>query len=102
MDRLHLTELVYGLLERSAKNVNIVSILDKIIAVKLKPILVLVQPTDIEMSCEKHGKDLHGHDRLFNKALECFTYIDRKFITNFNELDSVVKKILDEKSLEVK
>lgn len=94
MDRLHLTELVYGLIERSSKNVDIVSILDKVIAVKLNPVLILITPTDIDLSCKKHGKDLYVHEKLFRKVFQHFTYIEEKHVTNFNELDSLVEKIL--------
>lgn len=69
-DRLHLTDFVYGCIER---HYDFTAALEnfKLIERELlsqKAMLILVKPTDIKLSSQSHGKDLSVHEGLFEMA----------------------------------
>lgn len=92
-DRLHLTDYVYGIIER---NYNVIKaeenfkLLDDFIKDNFSDaVLLLVLPTDINKSSEKHGKDLINHNNgfydLFKKS-----NIEYKYKCTYNTLDEAV------------
>lgn len=62
-DRFHLSELVYGMLERNYINEKMLEI-DKILA-EMQSMLIYVKPIDISESIRKHKSDLTSHNFLF-------------------------------------
>ena len=87
VDRLHLTELAYGSVERKSTSYKEIGQLDNILA-KLDCILILVEPTDLQWSNEQAEKNQTEHYHAFkshyiNSAIE-------KYHTNFNELDKMI------------
>lgn len=70
-DRLHLSEYVYGMIERGYINNNVWKIDDRLSS--LGAIIVHVKPYDIESSSLLHGKDLTEYDRVFKSAVEYAT-----------------------------
>ena len=92
-DRLHLTEIVYGTLERKIE-LGRLWYIDRLVAA-LNPILVFVQPDDISSASTRAGKDLYDHNIKFEKVVS-FSEIKKKIVCDFNNLDIAVTKILDE------
>lgn len=92
VDRLHLTELVYGVVERGTTAYKEIGELDNILA-KLNCILILVEPTDLQWSNEQAGKDQKRHYRTFKTFYEMSSI--EKYHTNFNELDKMVDILLN-------
>lgn len=96
-DRFHVSDFVYGSIERSYDlkeaecNFNRIEDTMK----ELGVILILVNPTDIEWSSEKHGKDLTLHQASFEAMVEKSS-IKKKFMCNFTTLDEVVKEVQKE------
>lgn len=73
-DRLHLSEYVYGMIERGYINNNVWKIDDRLSS--LEAILVHVKPYDIESSSLLHGKDLTEYEDAFEWAVEYVTRCD--------------------------
>ena len=98
LDRFFWTEAVYNKCDRCI-NCSIAAAkgLDDVMQVaKEKYLIILVDPTDIKWSSEKHGKDLTNHQHWFNKLFDMSGL--RKLRCNFNTIDSTVgevKKILE-------
>ena len=92
VDRLHLTELVYGSVERQSTAYREIGQLDNILA-KLDCILVLVEPTDLQWSNEQAEKDQTKHYHAFKSFYEISAI--EKYHTNFKELDKMVDIILN-------
>lgn len=65
IDRLHMTEIVYGEVVRGEANVEACLAIDMKLA-SMGAILCLVNPTDIDMSNEQAGVDQTPHQHLFN------------------------------------
>jgi thymidylate kinase len=91
VDRLHLTELVYGECERNTTSYKEIGQLDNELA-KLDTLLVLVEPTDLNWSNQQAEKDQSKHYHAFkkhyaNSAIE-------KYHTNFHRLDETVHTII--------
>lgn len=89
IDRFHLSQIVYGILERNEFDENMLDI-DKRLS-ELDAYIVFVEPTDIVSSSEQHGKRLHAHQSLFDFC---------KYITkipvlqaDYDSLDSIVDMI---------
>ena len=90
VDRLHLTEIVYGSIERKQTSYTHIGELDNRLA-EMKSLLVLVEPTDLAWSNKQAEKNQTEHYRLFksvysNSAIE-------KYHTDFNHLDEAIKYI---------
>jgi len=89
IDRFHISEYVYGLVEREYENTFMFRI-DKKLA-KLNAVLILVNPVDINKSSEEHGKSLLRHQQAF-KLFYCISGM-KKFECNYFAFDNVVKAI---------
>jgi hypothetical protein len=73
-DRLHLSEYVYGMIERGYINNNVWKIDDRLAS--LDAIVVHVKPYDIESSSLLHGKDLKEYDHAFDWVVKYATCCD--------------------------
>lgn len=90
VDRLHLTELVYGSVERNQTSHMEIGELDNRLA-EMKSLLVLVEPTDLAWSNEQAEKDQTEHYHAFKSA-----YINsaiEKYHTDFNHLGETIEYI---------
>ena len=98
LDRFFWTEAVYNKCDRCI-NCSIAAAkgLDDVMqVVKEKYLIILVDPTDIKWSSEKHGRDLTNHQHWFNKLFDMSGL--NKLRCNFNTLNDTVnevKKILE-------
>jgi len=91
MDRLHLTEMVYGTIERKGSKTPELFMLDRILSMK-KTLLVMVEPDDINYSNEHAGCDLTEHAKLM--ALEYSLSCIWKVKTKFKMLASTCEQIM--------
>lgn len=94
-DRLHLTELVYGSLDRAyVPRWEKLNKLDRMIEEMFGPdvMLVLVCPTDIKEASERAGCNLEAHHVMFVDEF-AESKIKRGLTTNFNHLDGAVCEI---------
>ena len=100
-DRFHLSDYVYGIIERryDAKNAALnLSMLDDMLY-EMNAILVFISPTDIKSSSDQHGKDLTPYFKLMTKVKHESKM--RLFSCDYNSINDVVeriKEIYDEKS----
>ena len=96
-DRFHLSDFVYGTIERKYDLIkseeNVKKIEEKL--KELNAILVLIVPTNVKESSEKHGKNLIEYavtfENLFNESKI------KKLKCNFYSLDEAVEFIFVEK-----
>lgn len=88
VDRFHLSELVYGYLDRRYNNLHMLNV-DEMLS-KLDVKLVLVNPTDVEKSSKEHGSDLSIHDKLFRQFYND-SKIKKKKQCDYNSLDETVE-----------
>lgn len=91
-DRLHLSEYVYGKMERDYENETVFDLENKMIKSFDDLFLILVVPTNIDKSSLEHGKDLKPYNKEFISVFEK-SNIKNKFICNYNELDAIVERI---------
>lgn len=93
-DRFHLTDFVYGVLQRNYKLKEAYEnfeILEKALEkFDNKVVLILVEPVDVERSSKEHGSDLRKHAQLF-EALFNESKIKNKIKCNYNTLDEAIK-----------
>lgn len=94
LDRFHITEYVYGLIERGYANKRSLEI-DKMLANFKNVILVYVRPADIYMSSVMHGKSLKKNEDLMSSLVE-LSEINKKVKCSWNTLDEAVKHIKEE------
>ena len=92
IDRLHLTEITYGLIDRKVTESEKIAQLDTILS-GLNAILITVMPTDIKWSNAQAEKDLTKHLEAFIMLHDCSEI--EKYTTNFHELDKTVEIILN-------
>lgn len=95
-DRLHLTELVYGTVERPyVPRDDKIFKLDRMISEMFDrdAMLVLVTPTNIHDASKRAGKDLSSHSEMFLDAF-ISSSIRSKFSTDFLHLEDAVSRIL--------
>lgn len=93
IDRFHLSEAVYGKLDRGYKN-KFVRDIDERLS-QMKACLILVRPENEEWlrkAEEEHGSDLEKHAKMFEKWYEK-SAIRIKLSTTFSEMDRVVELI---------
>ena len=96
IDRFHLSEVVYGALDREYIN-NDMREIDNMLS-EIKGIqLILVEPTDIEWSSNQHGNDLEKHKKLFDLVYE-ESKIKDKIKCNYEDFEYVLK-ILEAKKV---
>lgn len=93
-DRLHLSDYVYGIVQRNYnkqeayKNFQMI---EQYANQNFKnAILILVKPTDIKRSSEEHGRKLSEHEMWFEDIFE-LSKIKNKFSCNYNTLDDAIK-----------
>ncbi len=94
-DRFHLSDFVYGVLERnyslSDADNNFKQIESEL---KDNAILIYIEPTDIEWSSAKHGSDLTAHHQLMELLFH--NSILKKYNCTFDTIDDIVKEIINE------
>lgn len=84
-DRFHLSEWVYGSIERNAKIKSGIEGIDFLLK-ELGAKIVLIHPVDIEQVSKEHGKDLTEHERMFRSfnskcdIINC-TYLETESLT---------------------
>lgn len=88
LDRYHLTEWVYGGVDRQYKNDEMWDI-DKRMQENVPCILIYVVPTDINASSQEHGKNLSRHNVWYNDAFDT-TAIENKIKVDYNTLGAAV------------
>jgi len=96
IDRFHMTEFVYGALERNYTSFEI-EIIDKKLS-ELDAILILVVPTDksdLKRASEAHGKDLEIYQAIFEAFFKVST-IRKKYTCDFNSINDVVKSLTEQ------
>lgn len=71
-DRFHLSEYVYGFIERLAGFDYKIKEIDYIL-LEMDARIIVMHPLDIERSSEEHGKDLSEYEQRFRKAELKFT-----------------------------
>jgi hypothetical protein len=90
-DRLHLTDYVYGIIERSydveKASKNIEWIENKLLTLDTE--LIIIEPTDIVRSSKEHGKDLSQYAKLFDICFEESNL--NKIKCNYNSINIVEK-----------
>lgn len=95
VDRLHITELVYGKHIRGyEQHGNQMLAIDRQLAM-LDPILVYVMPENIEKSSKEHGMDMKAMESDFYGQVAS-SMIKRKMYTKYSSLENVVDIIMDE------
>jgi thymidylate kinase len=96
-DRFHMTELVYGLIDRKYDGTKAYGYINGILESLNNTVLVAVKPKDIARSSKEHGKDLSKHEEMFEFLFE--KYAGNKMLTSYDTLDETVKivKFLKEK-----
>ena len=94
LDRCHLTEIVYGWINRGVYEPDVIRDAEKRFAHDTEDdaLLVLVEATNIDEACERAGEDLVHHAQMFDVVFSMSPIT--KFRTNFNNLDEAVNRIL--------
>jgi hypothetical protein len=95
VDRLHLTELVYGVCEERGVMAEAVFGIDRMLA-RMGVMLVCVGPSNIKRSSEEAGKDLYKHAQMF-RMLTAMSAIKDKHVVIFDGIDDMVEKITMER-----
>jgi thymidylate kinase len=86
VDRFYLTELVYGCAERNYLN-HFTLVVENDLK-KLNAVLILMHPTNIEMSSKEHGKDLSKHEKDFVNQYESVRLT--KFQCNYDTMQLAI------------
>lgn len=103
-DRFHLTDFVYGELERNYDIINAKNnfkIIDDAISELDDVFLIYILPTDIQKSSKEHGKDLRTHDSKFYYLFKK-SKIKNKWRCTYNTLDEAIlfiKSILEKEKI---
>jgi thymidylate kinase len=87
-DRFHISEYVYGLVDRRYVNKSMFEV-DKILSKFNNIVLILVNPIDIEKSSIEHGSDLKLHYIEMNKFFN-ISHIENKIACTYNDFDEVI------------
>lgn len=95
-DRFHLSDFVYGVLDRGYdKEKAYFNFLDiEKNMQKENTLLVLVEPTDIKISSEKHGKDLSEHNKMFKCLFK--KSVLKKIKCDYKTLNNAINFIMEE------
>lgn len=98
-DRLHLTELVYGTIERNNVEITAITKLDYEIQKMFGAdvLLAYVTPLDIKWSSNADGRDLSKYSDFFKECVYNST-INKKYSGNCNSFDLFVDTIMHETS----
>lgn len=95
-DRFHLSNTIYGMINRnydlvqSARNFNAID--SALSALGDDVILIKVNPTDLERSSREHGSDLTPYYNLFNELYQK-SNIKNKVEINYNGIDNLVEAL---------
>lgn len=89
VDRFHLSEFVYGKINRNYENIECIKI-DKILA-NMGVLLIYMRPTNLDKSSMEHGNDLGEHLALFNEILG-YTQIN-KIEGCYDDINYIVAEI---------
>lgn len=92
-DRFHLSEYVYGVIERKydiSKALEIFKYIDNLISKDDNNLLILVEPIDLEYSSIQHGKSLKQHYEYFEYLYE-ISEIKNKFKCNYNSINEIIE-----------
>lgn len=96
-DRLHLTEGVYGLLERCV-SLKAWSCYDESLEELFHPCLVLVNPEDTQRSSVEDGRNLEPYQKqmqiLFDES-----HISKKIVTTYKSFDATVQNIMEDNKI---
>ena len=96
LDRFHLTEFVYGAVEREYGNADMYDIDKRLSEVDKRynnmVVLIYVVPTDIKASSEEHGRNLERHLKLFNNFYNG-SFIENKIKVDYNTLGQALQFI---------
>lgn len=100
-DRFHFSDYAYGIIERqydsTIATINLLT-LDSVLA-RMNAIMILMQPTDLVLSSEQHGKDLKPYFDLMEKARAISsTLIYECDYNHINDIVNEIKELLHEKS----
>lgn len=95
LDRYHITEFVYGGIERSYKNMDMYDV-DKRLAELIGEgvVLIYVVPTDIRMSSGEHGYNLERHLKWYDDFYKA-TLIKNKITVDYETLGEALDFIDD-------
>lgn len=94
IDRFHLTELVYGAIERRQFSTDEILQIDNELAL-MNTMLVYVKSTDIEDTNTRANKDLSKHDLMFDELVQS-SCIHKKYTTDFDDFTSALHYIVTE------
>ena len=90
LDRFHLSEFVYGLVDRKYYSLEAFYSLDERLA-NLGALIIYVEPKDVNWSSEQHGSSLANHLNFFEYAIKNSSC--EVIRCNFDTLDEVVLKV---------
>lgn len=95
IDRFHLTEYVYGIVDRGmdvkCQEKVCLNIDKKLSELKDNCCIVYVEPIDLEESSKQHGKQLYPHLMFFNDILKRISC--EVIHTDFNNLQKTIEEI---------
>ena len=91
IDRLHLTEYVYGTIRNRGVNEQAVWAMDMILT-NLNAILCYVRPSNIEISNNEAGLNQEKYDEMFEFATKLSSI--RRVVTDYNHLDEAFDTIM--------
>ena len=91
IDRLHLTEYVYGTIRNRGVNEQAVWAIDMILT-NLNAILCYVRPSNIEISNNEAGLNQEKYDEMFEFATKLSSI--RSVVTDYNHLDEAFDTIM--------
>lgn len=99
IDRFHISEYVYGTVERSCDSeISFRNIDDRLKS--MDALLIYVRPTDVDKSSEEHGKDLMLHDFFMEETFKSSNM--NKIACSYDDFESeaflkVIEDVLDAK-----
>ena len=91
IDRLHLTEYVYGTIRNRGVNEQAVWAMDMILT-NLNALLCYVRPSNIEISNNEAGLNQEKYDEMFEFATKLSSI--RRVVTDYNHLDEAFDTIM--------
>ena len=89
IDRFHVSEFVYGLVERHYANHECLNI-DEILS-NMNALLVYVKPVDLQRSIREHGENLEEHAKFFD--IFYATSKMMKTTCDYTTLDTVIESL---------
>ena len=90
LDRFHITEYVYGVVDRGYANKDMIDI-DERLSRLGNVLLVYVKPVDIEKSSKEHGKNLKEHEAMMQSFLRRTSL--QNIQIDYNDIDLFVEMV---------